>query len=52
MRTYQKSIQTNADDEMTLKFVKYLYRRALECSFAQMRRKFSRILFLNATPSN
>jgi len=37
---------------MTLTFVKYLYRSALECSCAQLRRKFSGILFLNATLSD
>jgi hypothetical protein len=41
--------QQNADNGMTLKFVKYLYRSALERSFAQLRRKMASILFLNAT---
>jgi hypothetical protein len=41
--------QKNADNGMTLKFVKYLHRSALECSLAQLRRKMPGVLFLNAT---
>ena len=40
-------VKTNADNRMTLKFVKYLYRSALECSFSQLGRKMPGILFLN-----
>ena len=42
----------NADNQMTLKFVKYLYRSALECSFAQLGRKMPGILFINTTRCN
>jgi len=34
---------------MALKFVKYLYRSALECGFAQSCGKIPGILFVNAT---
>ena len=45
-------VQTNANGRMTLKFVKYLYRSALKCSLAQLRRKMPGILFLNSTRRN
>jgi hypothetical protein len=41
--------QQNADNGMALEFIKYLYRSALECGFAQLRRKMPSILFLDAT---
>src|SRR5882757_1201762 len=40
--------QQNANNGMTLKFVKYLYGSTLECSFAQRRRKMPGIVFLRA----
>jgi hypothetical protein len=45
-------VKTNADNRMALKFVKYLYRSALECSFSQPGRKMPGILFLNTTRCN
>src|ERR1700721_4689085 len=39
----------NAHDRMALKLVKYLYRSALEGSFAQALIKASSIIFLNPT---
>ena len=45
-------VKTDADNRMALKFVKYLYRSALECSFSQPGRKMTGILFLNTARCN
>ena len=45
-------VKTDADNRMALKFVKYLYRSTLECSFSQPGRKLPGILLLNTTRCN